>query len=313
VVCVSPLPLSEATGPIEPLSHAGAATNASAATCAHCGKEGAPGVVFKRCSGCKHATYCGAECQNAAWKGHKKEKECEPLEVVRVKVKAAFGASDWQRVLKWEGRMEELIEGAPDHVCVISLERFSIAHMEKHQQTLQDHHAHKAVRLRERGIGYLVRLERFRDAGETMCDMAETLGALRQLEEAASHFQRARDIGVQHGFFVVECKACKGLGQIACREGRVKEGVELLQNALAAASLSEHDESSPDWGILELDVLRALTQKLFEAKAIDEVEPLVLRYRELAKVRAREGKGRFMANLASLFASARLHKVLCVS
>jgi hypothetical protein len=28
--------------------------------------------VFQRCSRCKHASYCGAECQNAAWQGHKK-------------------------------------------------------------------------------------------------------------------------------------------------------------------------------------------------------------------------------------------------
>lgn len=42
---------------------------ASKATCAHCGKEG---VGFQRCSTCKQISYCGAQCQKAAWKGHKK-------------------------------------------------------------------------------------------------------------------------------------------------------------------------------------------------------------------------------------------------
>jgi hypothetical protein len=39
------------------------------ASCSHCGKEAAE---LKRCSVCKHASYCGDACQNAAWKKHKK-------------------------------------------------------------------------------------------------------------------------------------------------------------------------------------------------------------------------------------------------
>ena len=42
---------------------------ASAATCAHCGTKG---LGFQRCSRCKQISYCGSECQNAGWKGHKK-------------------------------------------------------------------------------------------------------------------------------------------------------------------------------------------------------------------------------------------------
>ena len=37
------------------------------ASCSHCGKEG---EELKRCSVCKHASYCGAACQNAGWKKH---------------------------------------------------------------------------------------------------------------------------------------------------------------------------------------------------------------------------------------------------
>ncbi|KAJ1481591.1 hypothetical protein T484DRAFT_1625465 [Baffinella frigidus] len=42
---------------------------ASATSCAHCGKQG---VSFKRLSRCNNGSYCGAECQRADWKQHKK-------------------------------------------------------------------------------------------------------------------------------------------------------------------------------------------------------------------------------------------------
>ncbi|KAJ1467973.1 hypothetical protein T484DRAFT_2304801 [Baffinella frigidus] len=51
----------------------------SPASCSHCGKI-AP--ALQRCSRCKQASYCGAECQKAAWQLHKKT--CSlPLEDVR--------------------------------------------------------------------------------------------------------------------------------------------------------------------------------------------------------------------------------------
>ncbi|KAJ1483459.1 hypothetical protein T484DRAFT_1622771, partial [Baffinella frigidus] len=46
-----------------------AATAAPKDKCSHCGKQRA---TLKRCSRCKQTWYCGAACQNAAWKGHRK-------------------------------------------------------------------------------------------------------------------------------------------------------------------------------------------------------------------------------------------------
>jgi hypothetical protein len=43
-------------------------------SCAHCGAQGA--VELKRCSRCKRAAYCGAACQKAGWKAHRKT--CSP-------------------------------------------------------------------------------------------------------------------------------------------------------------------------------------------------------------------------------------------
>ena len=85
---------------------------ASAEICAHCGKNGKPGVGFKRCSRCKQASYCGAECQNANWKRHKET--CATLKDVHASVIEAFAAANWRGMLKWEGRLEELIGDQPD-------------------------------------------------------------------------------------------------------------------------------------------------------------------------------------------------------
>ena len=63
---------------------------------------------------------------------------------------------------------------------------------------------------------------------------------------------------------------------------RRQEEVELLRNALVAANLSEN--AGEEYGNQEeLGVLDALIEALFETAAIDEVEPLLVRYRELAK------------------------------
>jgi hypothetical protein len=81
---------------------------ANATSCAHCGKQG---VGFKRCSRCKDASYCGAECQNANWKRHKKT--CSPplsLNDVIDHVNAAHAAGDWQGMLKLEGRFFRILQ-----------------------------------------------------------------------------------------------------------------------------------------------------------------------------------------------------------
>jgi len=93
------------------------------ARCSHCGKECAE---LKRCSVCKHASYCGAACQNAAWKKHKKT--CVTLEEVRKRVDAARQGEDWRGVIKWEGRMEQLLEGGSDDDRNSRLEVFRWAH-----------------------------------------------------------------------------------------------------------------------------------------------------------------------------------------
>jgi len=78
------------------------------------------------------------------------------------------------------------------------------------------------------------------------------------------------DVGAAHGFFSLESRACQGLGKLAEQEGRREEGLDLFRNALAAAPLNETDDSS-----YELSALDSLIGALFEADALEEVNPTI--------------------------------------
>jgi hypothetical protein len=124
-------------------------------------------------------------------------------------------------------------------------------------------------------------------------------------QEAAGYFQRARDVGAAHGFFSVECSACHGLGNTAIQEGRHAEGADLLRNALAASSLREDEDDT----YMELQVLAPLIDALFRTHEIDEVEPLVARFRQAAMDESRRDGRVSSWELESLYTSARLHEV----
>ena len=275
----------------------------SAESCAHCGKQGAN---FKRCSRCKQDSYCGAACQNANWKRHKKK--CAPLVPlldVAVNLDAAHAAQDWRGVLKWEGRMEELMARLNDDGCSEILKAFSWAHQMGWHATGSKDHARSYIGLQERRIPLFGKLQRFRDQGEAMCRLSNKLGLLERKSEAATWYQRARDVGAAHGFFSLESRACIGLGSAAIDAGRHEEGVALLRNALVAAELNELDDPK-----YELDAVNSLVQALFKTNSVDEVEPLVLRYREAAKAYSeKEGGGpSVVSEFNSLLCSARLHE-----
>jgi hypothetical protein len=228
------------------------------------------------------------------------------LDDVVERVFAAHFREDWLAVLKWEGRMEEVVKYQPDAYCSEILEVFSDAHSGALDSTGSKDNSLSIVRLETRRAELLGKMQRFRDQGQALCRAADHLLFLDEHQEAEGYFQRARKIAEAHGFFSVECKSCLGLGKLAMTEGREEEGVELLRNALVCVPLVEEDASD-----LELDVLHVFTTALFQTHAIDEVEPLVARFLEAAKMDS-EKLGRLsVSEIRSLYKSARLHEVLC--
>ena len=269
--------------------------------CSHCATQRA---TLQRCSRCKHVSYCGAECQNAAWKGHKKS--CMSVDDALGKVNTGRAARDWREVLKWEGRMEQMMEHQDGASCNSILEVFFDAHRMGSESTGNRDHLLAMVRLQTRRGEVLCKMQRFRDQGEALVRVADHLRCLDKPQESSLYLQRARKIAEAHGFFSVECRSCLGLGILAREGGRDVEGADLLRNALLCAPLSEEGGT-----IIELNVLHSFIDALFHTLGFDEVEPLIARYREAAKAES-DKQGRLtLVDFHCLYTSARLHEVLC--
>jgi hypothetical protein len=132
--------------------------------------------------------------------------------------------------------MEEMMEGRTDEIYDVVLQIFAHAHLRRMGDFCTSgvglHHALAFVGLQERRIELLHKMELFRDKGEAMCHLAGVLQILQRPQESKRCYERARDIAEAHGLFLLECMACEGLGELAIKEGRDEEGVELIRNAL---------------------------------------------------------------------------------
>jgi len=231
------------------------------------------------------------------------------LEDVVGKLNAATAAGDWHGLLALEGRMEELLEAVPDNICEQVLRTFANAHSMIHGNADSTDHALSAARLLERRVNLLGKLDRFREQGELLCDLGDTLVSRGMQDNAAKQYELAFRMATTRGLFSVECRACYGLGWIRVKERRYEEGVEQLRNALAclpiSGSISLHRELTDSRP--ELRVLNLFIKGLFAVNALDELETLVPRYREAAKAQSRGG-GRSWSECDSLLATARLHE-----
>ena len=257
---------------------------------------------------------------NASWQEGAKKRELREkiaevkrgrvLEDVWDSVKAAFADHDFEGVLKWEGRMEELLEHLTEVAdCDLTevldcLDAFLDSLMLEKGPAINPQSALPHIRLRKRRVELLGKMERFRDQGEAMCGCGTMLVGIGQRQEGERYFQKARDVGAAHGFFMVESQACIGLGKMSVLEGRREEGLDLMRNSVVAARLGEGDADSN-----ELYALTTLIPALFEASAIDEVEPLLPRFQELSNS---DDRGSLLGTLRSLLFNARLHEVLCI-
>ena len=202
--------------------------------------------------------------------------------------------------------MEEMLENRSDAHCDGIISVYDQAHAAGFDATGNREILLSAVPLQERRVELLGKMQRFRDQGDTLCSLADTLVCIDKRKEAEGYFNRAREIGEAHGFFSVECRSCLGLGELATKQGRTEEAVELLRNALVCVPLCEEEDTT-----VELNVLHIFTNVLFRTHAIDEVEPLVLRFQKAAKVDSDEGGRISFYDLHSFYKSARLHEVLC--
>jgi hypothetical protein len=101
---------------------------------------------------------------------------CVTLEDAVGRVNAATLREDWREVLKWEGRMEEMMENQPDAGCNAILEVFCDAHRVGVNVTGSKDNMLSIIRLEKRHAEVLGKMQRFRDQGEALGRMSEVLG-----------------------------------------------------------------------------------------------------------------------------------------
>ena len=308
--------------------------------CGHCNKKG---MGFKRCSTCKDILYCGTACQNADWKRHKKKcrrhvpqeaagaqeaaaaqesviQDKIPLRQAMDCICTAHESDNWQGVLKFAGRMEEVISAVPTSEIAV-LSTFWRSHHMAYHETGGEDHIESCVKFLERQIPLLGELQCFWDQGEAMWNLAQEFRTIREDIKAKFWYEKMRKVGESHGFFSLESKACRGLGSAALEAGHLIEGMDLLRNALVAAELNELDD--PQYEILALE---SLVEKLVVSFSFDDdgveslaqmvdwevrdIEKLVLRYRELTTT-AMAKTGSCALIFHSITCSAGLLAVLC--
>ena len=93
-------------------------------------------------------------------------------------------------------------------------------------------------------------------------------------------FDKARRIGEQGGYFVLESESCLGLMELEKREGRFAQALQHQQQAVIAADLMQDDD--PDKVVFQANAL----QSVIEDSSRDSPnfdDALLHRYRELAE------------------------------
>jgi hypothetical protein len=286
--------------------------------CARCKKAGKD---IQRCKTCKEVSYCNAECQLADWKRHKKT--CQkplPLQDVLKQFDEAHEAGDWRAVIKFEPRIDEMIP-KQNFMANYVLRAFASAHEKGYEATGNEKHLHSTIRLERRRVAVAELLGAFQDKGAAQCSIGMSLIHLKKWPDAWCMLTSARWLGEIKFLFSVESDACAGLGEVAMLTGRPARGVELLRNALTAAQASYADPKL-DGGRYEGNALVRLISALFqvnvvsmdgffiETSAIQELEPLILRYCVLAKEMSRKEGCLCTAELRSLYFKALLHEVV---
>ena len=308
---------------------------ARAQACANCGTQA---VAMKRCVACKTTTYCGAACQKADWKNHKKscgtpvvdrviehrwlgdvppEGELPPasLDEIDKKITAAWMADDWRGVLQWDFFLDELLARGTFSIESLTL-RYSarllgvfadahkLAYTESGETSENIEEAKISIALTKRRVPILGQLGRFMEQGHNMCWIGH-VEWITLSTDAVSWYERAIKVGKEHNLYEVESTALEGLGCIRCTQGH-PDGVGMLRNAHLAAM----QVTNPRY---EIQALHSLVDALIQRTLIPEARPLLRRLLTLAvDVTASEhhATGVSVDEVLAILFAASIHEVI---
>jgi hypothetical protein len=308
---------------------------ARAQACANCGTQS---VAMKRCVACKTTTYCGAACQKADWKNHKKscgtpvvdrviehrwlgdvppEGELPPasLDEIDKKITAAWMADDWRGVLQWDFFLDELLAWGTFQFEDMTLcfsarllgvfsDAHKLAYTESGNASENIEEAKISIALAKRRVPILGQLGRFMEQGHNMCWIGH-VEWITLSTDADSWYERAIKVGKEHHLYEVESTALEGLGCIRCTQGH-PDGVGMLRNAHLAAM----QVTNPRY---EIQALHSLVDALIQRTLIPEAWPLLRRLLTLAvDVTASEhhATGVSVDEVLAILFAASIHEVI---
>ena len=215
----------------------------------------------------------------AGWKEHKKwcrGKEGQgqqlSLEDIRRRVVQAGVSEDWEAVLRWDSRTDELVAGQDQETIVDVLEAFACAYYTREK-------FNQAGVMNVRCAEACGALKRFSRQAEVLCRAGDSFISGGDWSKAALWYENARDVSKEHGFVSMEFEMCLQLGCAFSQTGRTSEGVEQHRRAWAVAQ-SVEDGTSQGGASLERTALRFLVDSLCLDGQLEEADTLFTRLRE---------------------------------
>jgi len=180
---------------------------------------------------------------------------------------------DFDEVLRWQSRIDELAAGH-DHMTILAvLEAFARAFSHAKQWD-------KAGLMWVRCAEVCGASKRFSMQVEVLNTAGDSFMFGDDQKNAALWYESAGDICKEQGFVSMESKSCTKLGEAFTQTGRTSEGVEQHRRAWAVAQSVGENGASHDRASLERAALRRLVGALCWDEHLEEAEAMFTRLRE---------------------------------
>jgi len=195
------------------------------------------------------------------------------LEDIRSRVESAVLSTDWDAVLRWESRIDELVAGQDQRTIYKVLQAFGFAYRSRN---MFDKSGPMYVRCAE-ACGALNLFSNQMDmlgaAGEAFMEDGD-------FHNAALWYENARDVSKEHGFVPMESRYCSWLGHAFKKEGRYPDALEQYRRAWAVAQSVGENAASRDRAPLERHALGCLVEMLCSIDDVEEAAALFIRFRK---------------------------------
>jgi tetratricopeptide (TPR) repeat protein len=164
-------------------------------------------------------------------------------------------SGDWDEVLRWDSRIDELVAGQVDGAIFNHLHAFGCAYEEREKWDKAGPLLVRCAEACEALKMFSQQVDMLRRAGEDFVLAGET-------KNSCLWYESARDVCKQQGFVSMESKMCSRLGGSFIKAGRFPDGVEQHRRAFQVAYSLRVNDASHAFTSLERTASRGLVEAL---------------------------------------------------